>query len=260
MTSRWFHAVLLIIWTATASAALVGSEEEDAQPSFQVKEDNYTADLLDWILQAKRGDTEAQLKLGDVFAYGLGVPKDPKEALKWYRLAAGKGDPDTQYRLAVRSASGQGVPQDDKEALRWYRLAAVQGNVQSQYNLGVIHASGQGGPKDPKEAVKWFRLAAHQGFANAQYNLAVMYVKGLGVAAPNRVIALALYNLAGAKDPNLAKAAAATRSKLMEKMSPGEIDEANTLMRQMAKPKNLMDTLDSYIKSQQYFDNFIQSQ
>ncbi|MBK6998915.1 MAG: sel1 repeat family protein [Rhodoferax sp.] len=259
MTSRWFYAVPLILWTTMVSAALVDGEEEDSLPSFEVK-DHYTPDLLDWIIQARRGDADAQYKLGDIFSYGQGVPKDPKEALKWYRLAAGQGDPAVQYRLAVKCANGQGVPQDEKEALRWYRLAGVQGNVQSQYNLGVIYASGQGGPKDPKEAVKWFRLAAHQGFANAQFNLAVMYVKGQGVAAPDRVIALALYNLAGAKDSNLEKASAATRSKLMEKMSPGEIDEAKTLMRQMAKPKNLIDALDSYLKSQQYFDNFIQSQ
>ena len=37
---------------------------------------------------ADNGDAKAQLNLGIMLRFGLGVPKDEKEAAKWYRLAA----------------------------------------------------------------------------------------------------------------------------------------------------------------------------
>ena len=63
--------------------------------------------------------------------------------------------------------NGNGVPKDPKEAVRYYRLAADQGNAVGQCNLGAYYFNGDGVPKDPKEAVRYFRLAADQGFAAA---------------------------------------------------------------------------------------------
>ena len=40
---------------------------------------------------AEQGDAAAQCLLGVVYAQGLGVPQDYKEAAKWYRLAAEQG-------------------------------------------------------------------------------------------------------------------------------------------------------------------------
>jgi hypothetical protein len=72
---------------------------------------------------AFRGDAAAQMKLGDIYANGQGVPQDYGEAARWYRLAANQGDAKAQHRLGDMYFNGQGVPKDFGEAARWYRLA-----------------------------------------------------------------------------------------------------------------------------------------
>ena len=59
---------------------------------------------------AFRGDAAAQLKVGDMFADGDGVPEDYGEAVKWYRLAADQGNAAAQYRLGRMFARGDHMP------------------------------------------------------------------------------------------------------------------------------------------------------
>jgi TPR repeat protein len=132
-------------------------------------------------LAADQGNANAQFTLGRMYGTGIRVPKDLKEAIRWYRLAADQGNANAQFKLGLMYASGDGVPKDLKEAIRWYRLAADQGDEYAQYFLGVSYEDGDGVPKDPQEAIRWYRLAADQGNARAQYNLGLMYASGDGV-------------------------------------------------------------------------------
>jgi hypothetical protein len=74
---------------------------------------------------AEQGDARAQFLLGLMYAKGQGVPQDPGEAAKWYRLAADRGDAHAQYELAWLYASGDGVAQDDVAAHMWFNLASA---------------------------------------------------------------------------------------------------------------------------------------
>ncbi|MDP7011183.1 MAG: PQQ-binding-like beta-propeller repeat protein, partial [Verrucomicrobiota bacterium] len=75
--------------------------------------------------QAAKGDAEAQVKLGHAYDYGEGVPKNPAEAMKWYRKAAFQGDDMAQYNMAASLALGEGIPAPDKvSAYAWSHLAA----------------------------------------------------------------------------------------------------------------------------------------
>ena len=67
-------------------------------------------------------------------------------------------------------ANGLGVTQDYKEAVKWYRLAAEQGDTSAQFNLGLMYAKGQSMPEDILQAHKWFNLAAAAGDEDAQKN------------------------------------------------------------------------------------------
>ena len=71
-------------------------------------------------LQAEQGDAFAQLSLGVRYAFGLGVPQDDAEAVKWYRLSADQGNASAQSSLGFRYAFGQ----------------ADQGDAAAQYILG----------------------------------------------------------------------------------------------------------------------------
>jgi uncharacterized protein len=65
---------------------------------------------------AERGEANAQFSLGNMYRNGEGVPKDDKEAVKWYRLAAEQGLVEAQYYIGVRYVQGTGVPKNGKEA------------------------------------------------------------------------------------------------------------------------------------------------
>ena len=84
-----------------------------------------------------------------------------------YLLAADQGHAIAQSCLGVCYGNGAGVPKDMKEAVRYFRLAADQGYFQAQYNLGLCYENGNGIPKDLKEAVRYYRLAADRHCALA---------------------------------------------------------------------------------------------
>ena len=63
-----------------------------------------------------------------MYYYGIGVPQDYVEALKWYRLAANQGNAIAQFDLGFMYENGHGVPQDYVRAHMWFNLSAAQGN------------------------------------------------------------------------------------------------------------------------------------
>jgi uncharacterized protein len=130
---------------------------------------------------AEKGDADAQVNLGVMYANGRGVPQDYAAAVSWYRKAAAQGDAQGQTELGLMYHLGRGVPQDYAAAVSWYGKAAEQGVASAQFLLGSMYSQGQGVRRDNAAAVSWFRKAADQGFAEAQYNLRAMYANGLGV-------------------------------------------------------------------------------
>ena len=91
---------------------------------------------------AEKGNVAAQYNLGTIYAHGMGVPQDFKEAAKWLRKAAERGDAEAQRYIASMYNKGKGVPEDDKEANKWFLKAAEQGYVDAQYNLGGLYFFG----------------------------------------------------------------------------------------------------------------------
>ncbi len=207
---------------------------------------DYATALREFRPLATQGNADAQFNLGQMYSNGHGVPQDYKEATKWYRLAANQGNASAQYNLGVNYDQGQGVPQDYKEAAKLFRLSADQGDAGAQFNLGQLYRKGQGVPQDYKEAAKWYRLAANQGNASAQLNLGVMYDQGQGVAS-NRIAAYALFNLSASINPS--NNSAQNRAILAKLMSNKEVDAAQDLTREIAKPGNLLKALDNFAKN-----------
>jgi len=155
---------------------------------------------------AEQGDAEAQSRLGDLYAKGIGAGRDYGEAAKWYRKGADQGHTRAQYELGRLYAQGLGVARDYSEAAKWYRLAAEKGYIPAQHSLGHLYASGreleteileepEPQPTAPDkatpaqrnlrgdfaEAAKWWRKAADQGDAAAQSDLGWLYSSGQGV-------------------------------------------------------------------------------
>lgn len=91
-------------------------------------------DLATVQAQAQQGDTEAQVRLGDLYAKGRGVPKDYTQARAWYEKAALQGHPMAQNNLAELHFAGLGGPPDYVRAYMWVSLAAthMQGEEKKQ--------------------------------------------------------------------------------------------------------------------------------
>ena len=91
-------------------------------------------DLATLQAQAQQGDTEAQVRLGDLYAKGRGVPKDHAQARTWYEKAASQGHPIGQNNLAELYFAGLGGPPDYVRAYMWVSLAAIhmQGEEKKQ--------------------------------------------------------------------------------------------------------------------------------
>ena len=174
----------IILATAVVSNVFAGSYEH-AEAAYN-RGDYATAMRLLRPL-AEQGYAIAQNHLGAIYEYGLGVPPDEAEAVKWYHKAAEQGHVDAQYNLGRIYAgfvfsSGLGAPLKEAEAAKWYRKAAEQGHVDAQYELGQIYAF----RRDYVAAVKWYRRAAEQGHTQAQLDLGDMYAKGHGVPQSER--------------------------------------------------------------------------
>jgi len=77
---------------------------------------------------------KAQFSLGFMNDEGLGVTRDYKAAVKWYKLAAEQGDADAQYNLGVMYSSGKGVIQNYTLAHMWWNISASQGDKDATKN------------------------------------------------------------------------------------------------------------------------------
>lgn len=132
--------------------------------------------------KAEKGDPEAQLELGSLYANGTGVAADPGKAFKWHRKAADQGLARAQYQLGLDYANGEGVKPDKPVAVHWFHEAAQKGLAQAQLELGLCYLDGRGISPNGTEALKWFRSASSQGLALADYEIGLCYLQGVGIA------------------------------------------------------------------------------
>jgi TPR repeat protein len=143
---------------------------------------NYSDAYLQLLGPGHAGDARAQYLLGRLSDGGLGpVALDPREAVRWYRLAAAKKHPDAQYALARAYAVGRGVPLDKDQSLNWLKSAAGLDFEPAMLDLAQLFDSGRGIEPDPMKATALIERAAGFGNADAQYLYAERLIEGIGI-------------------------------------------------------------------------------
>jgi tetratricopeptide (TPR) repeat protein len=136
---------------------------------------------------ADQENAVAQYYLGRIYELGLGVAKDPVQAMSWYRKSAGQDFASSQVRIGWMYNYGYGdnweygVEKDYAEAMKWYRKAADQGDAEAIGNIGRLYHHGLGVPKDTAEAIRWWRKTADKGNFSTQETLGRIYQYGHGV-------------------------------------------------------------------------------
>jgi TPR repeat protein len=177
---------------------------------------------------AAQGDAGAQFNIGALYSKGKDIPQDYKMARQWWEKAAAQGHAHAQWALGMLYYWGHDVPQDYVQAREWYEKAAAQGNVQAQLNLGDLYRRGHGVPQDYVQEREWYEKAAAQGDARAQYDLGLLYADRLG-APKDYVRAYMWLSMAAAQGD---KIATQERDKVVMKMTPAQIAEAQRLAQQ----------------------------
>lgn len=145
---------------------------------------NKVAQILILIDSAQSGGKDAPYNLGKLFFQGdknLGIKQNISLAVDFYKMAAKNGHAWAQFDLGCCYLDGNGVPKDDKEAFKWFQRAANQLDRYAQNFLGWCYETGTGVRINLTEAVKYYKKSAEQGLPDAQNNLGRCYEKGIGV-------------------------------------------------------------------------------
>ncbi len=118
-----------------------------------------TKPYIDLMMKAAlSGHAKAQTNIGYAHATGEGLPKAPKEAVRWFTLAAAQGDAVAMDNLGYAYLNGDGVPRSNIDALAWYLKAAEKGYAPSQLSLSDLYAGNSEHSNLPL-AIAWRRIA-----------------------------------------------------------------------------------------------------
>ncbi len=110
-------AIGLLLWVAPAQA-----NYWEGYTAF--KRGDYQTAHREFNRLAELGHAASQFNLGYLHQHGLAVPRNPAEAVRWYRASAEQGRVEAQFSLGTLYEIGAGVPRDLVKAYRWYNLAA----------------------------------------------------------------------------------------------------------------------------------------
>lgn len=132
-------------------------------------------------IQANPNDGPAMTLIGELYAQGLSVRRDPTEAARWYKLASDRGDRQATFALAIAKLKGEGAPQDAAGAKELLEKAAAQDHAGALYNLGVLAIQSNELIPDFAKAAQLFRRSAELGDFEAAYALGLLYRNGTGV-------------------------------------------------------------------------------
>ncbi|MGG2395827.1 tetratricopeptide repeat protein [Pseudomonas sp. SH1-B] len=151
--------------------------------------DNPRATASQLIAASGRGESDAQVMLGQILLEGYGIARDAKLAFTWFGIAARQGHGMALNMLGRCLEHGWGCPVDLPSAIQHYQRAAQLGLDWAMYNLANLLATGRGVAQDHAAALTLYRRAAELGHGKSM-NLLGRYLDEGVLAAPDREAAL----------------------------------------------------------------------
>ena len=115
------NCILLII-TFIAINAISGDMEE-ADEAF--KKSDYQIAFKKYKLAAEKGNSMANIKLGNIYDSGLGVKQDFSEAISYYKVAASQGHILGFVFVSAMLENGQGIEKNLVESEKWKKYARL---------------------------------------------------------------------------------------------------------------------------------------
>jgi TPR repeat protein len=101
------------------------------------------------------------------------------------------GDPDAQYHLARLYLDGVGAPRDPRQAARWFGLSAQKGQSSAQAMLGAMLFTGDHIPRQAARGLMWLTLAKDSADADQETWITKLYEGAFNTATEDeRALAL----------------------------------------------------------------------
>ena len=113
-------------------------------------------------------NAQEEFALGEMYAKGLGIPENPRKALRWYLRAAEKGSSDAENALGHMFQNGKLGSKNYREAAGWLKKAAANKNADAALQLGLMYQQGRGVEKSQEKSRKWIKQAAEHGSEQAR--------------------------------------------------------------------------------------------
>lgn len=124
---------------------------------------------------AKRGDGDAQFRLGLSYLLGDGVAAAPRLAVNWLELAAAQGHARAQHNLSLIYLSGAAA---NGPVAQW--LNQAEASALGRANAALLFPNGLSVAVAHDRAFAYAQAAAEGGYAPAQANLGMLYLRGVG--------------------------------------------------------------------------------
>lgn len=179
--------------------------------------------IKQYILEAERGNSDAQFNLGCIYQFGFDTFDflvnvadvdnerivqnlrkklciDYHKAFQWFQKAAEQNHIQAKSHLAAFYLGlGNVVPIDVDKALALLEEAAREQYIPAISKLGDIYYNGKYVPKDLTKAFSYYDYAAKFNFASAMFYIASMYEFGEAPGNKNIILALNMYELAASR-------------------------------------------------------------
>ena len=120
---QWWPALIPLI--AIVIVGVLGTADKPAED-------------INWLSRlASEGDSGAQLQVGLAYRNGrYGLTADAEKGLYWLKLAAENGNAYAEDTVATMYATGSGTPKDPAQAIIWWRKSMQDGDNEARLHLG----------------------------------------------------------------------------------------------------------------------------
>lgn len=129
---------------------------------------------------------QALFLLGDMYAWGKGVEKNPALAVEWYRKGAARGHRIAQYCMGLHLEEGVGIEKDIDAAFEYFVQSAGQDFPPALNKVGVYYLTGKRVCSSADEPLYFFKKASDLGSPYASLNAGKFIYFGWGEDDPNR--------------------------------------------------------------------------
>ena len=116
----------------------------------------------------EKGDIQATMTLGTLYAEGIGCERDIDTALALLASSAASGNAEAYRRMGDMYVAGKLVTRDIDKALECYRAAADLGMTNAYETMGDIFRHGELIPRDVARAIELYDLGAKEGHSTAR--------------------------------------------------------------------------------------------